>query len=87
MFSARAQPTTRGARRERRWYHPREVEEALAEHPDVVEAAVFGLPDAAALAAFCRERLASCKKPRSIRFVASLPRNAMGKVLKDRLAR
>lgn len=87
--------------------HPREVEEALAEHPDVVEAAVFGLPDAdlgeavaaavvlrpgaprdaGALTAFCRERLASYKKPRSIRFVASLPRNAMGKVLKDRLAR
>ncbi len=86
---------------------PREVEEVLAEHPDVAEAAVFGLPDAdlgeavaaavvlrpgaapdaAALTAFCRERLASYKKPRSIRFVTSLPRNAMGKVLKDRLAR
>ena len=34
------------------------------------------------LDAFCRERLAAYKRPRTIRIVASLPRNAMGKVQK-----
>jgi malonyl-CoA/methylmalonyl-CoA synthetase len=37
------------------------------------------------LAAFCRERLAAYKRPREVRFVAALPRNAMGKVEKHRL--
>jgi len=31
---------------------------------------------------FCRERLASYKKPRQVEFVDALPRNALGKVLK-----
>ncbi len=35
--------------------------------------------------AFCRERLANFKVPRSVRVVASLPRNASGKVLKFEL--
>lgn len=35
----------------------------------------------------CRLHIASYKKPRSIRFVGSLPRNAMGKVQKDQLRR
>lgn len=34
----------------------------------------------------CRARIASYKKPRSIRFAASLPKNAMGKVIRARLA-
>ena len=91
--------------------YPREVEDTLAEHPAVAEAAVFGLPDAdlgervaAAvvlrpdldpagqpdaddLAEYCRARLAPYKKPRQVFFVASLPRNAMGKVQKDALRR
>ncbi|QNG17465.1 AMP-binding protein [Rhodococcus triatomae] len=33
--------------------------------------------------AFCRERLANFKVPRSVRFVESLPRNPSGKVLKN----
>ena len=37
---------------------------------------------AAELIAHCGERLASFKRPRSVVFVAELPRNAMGKVLK-----
>jgi len=33
----------------------------------------------------CRARLASYKKPRSVRFVASLPRSHYGKVLRAQL--
>jgi malonyl-CoA/methylmalonyl-CoA synthetase len=43
-------------------------------------------PDAAEIIAFCRERLASYKKPRQVVFVDSLPRNALGKVQKHLLA-
>jgi len=38
--------------------------------------------DAGDLVAFCRERLGGYKIPRQYRFVAELPRNASGKVLK-----
>jgi fatty-acyl-CoA synthase len=78
------------------------VERVLYEHPDVVEAAVVGMPhdrwgevprafvvlragvpeDAAALTAFCRERLAKFKVPAEVVFVAELPRTPSGKVLK-----
>jgi len=34
---------------------------------------------------FCKENLASYKKPRSVIFVDSLPRNPAGKVLKTML--
>jgi acyl-CoA synthetase (AMP-forming)/AMP-acid ligase II len=34
---------------------------------------------------FCRSRLSSFKKPRSVVFVDSLPRNALGKILKKEL--
>jgi acyl-CoA synthetase (AMP-forming)/AMP-acid ligase II len=37
------------------------------------------------LAAFCAGRLADYKRPRRITFVAELPRNATGKVMKHRL--
>jgi long-chain acyl-CoA synthetase len=39
----------------------------------------------AALLAYCRESLASYKRPRSIDIVAELPRNTMGKLLKREL--
>jgi malonyl-CoA/methylmalonyl-CoA synthetase len=42
-------------------------------------------PDPAALIAYCRERLASYKKPRQIVFVSALPRNALGKIQKPLL--
>ncbi len=86
--------------------YPREVEEALMEHPQVAEVAVFGVPDrvwgesvkaavrprdpaappsAPDLIAFCRERIASYKKPRSVVFVSEIPKNAYGKTLRREL--
>ncbi|GER91183.1 long-chain-fatty-acid--CoA ligase [Dictyobacter vulcani] len=44
------------------------------------------VPDHASLIAFCREQLASYKKPRKIIEVDSLPRNALGKVQKHILS-
>jgi long-chain acyl-CoA synthetase len=41
--------------------------------------------DGATLLAFCAERLADYKRPRKLWFVAELPRNATGKVMKHKL--
>jgi long-chain acyl-CoA synthetase len=85
--------------------YPVEVEEALAQHADVADVAVIGVPDAhwgeavtalivlrpgarpapEELIAFARERLAGYKLPRSVDFVAELPRTPSGKVLKREL--
>ncbi len=81
-----------------------EVEEALAAHPAVAEAAVRAVPHAvlgqavgawivsrepglttADLVSHCAALLAPYKIPRTLRFVASLPRTASGKVQKHRL--
>jgi acyl-CoA synthetase (AMP-forming)/AMP-acid ligase II len=43
--------------------------------------------DEGTVLAFCRERLANFKVPRSVRFVDALPRNLAGKVLKTELRR
>jgi acyl-CoA synthetase (AMP-forming)/AMP-acid ligase II len=40
---------------------------------------------AAAVTAFCRDRLAHYQCPTSVEFVGTLPRNAAGKVLKREL--
>ena len=76
-----------------------EVEAALLGHPGVAEAAVVGMPDddlgqrivafvvgdadPDALINYVAEQLSVHKRPREIRVVDSLPRNAMGKVLKE----
>jgi malonyl-CoA/methylmalonyl-CoA synthetase len=83
-----------------------EVEVALMTHPDVLEVAVTGEPDAdlgerivawvvpAGSAALERDliahvatELAPHKRPREVRFLEALPRNAMGKVVKQQLVR
>jgi malonyl-CoA/methylmalonyl-CoA synthetase len=76
--------------------HPSVAEVAVLGAPDAdlgeqVVAVVVPKVDAPApaeeeLVAFCRERLASYKKPRRIVFADALPRNALGKVIKHLLA-
>nr|WP_109751134.1 AMP-binding protein [Mycolicibacterium aromaticivorans] len=81
--------------------YPREVEEALLEHPDVAEACVVGAPDpewgevvvafvvgSAAgdvLDAHLLDRIARFKRPKRYLFVDDLPKNSYGKVLKREL--
>jgi fatty acid CoA ligase FadD36 len=78
-----------------------EIETALLGHPGVDEAAVVGLPDEDLgqrivafvvgsaspddLIQYVAEQLSVHKRPREVRIVDSLPRNAMGKVLKKEL--
>jgi fatty-acyl-CoA synthase len=74
--------------------HPEIVEAAVIAEPDArwgevgVAVVVPRAPSALtgdAVIAFCGERLARYKLPRRVVFVESLPRNAMGKVLKQEL--
>jgi long-chain acyl-CoA synthetase len=85
--------------------YPREVEEVLLTHPEVVEAGVIGVPDdlwgesvkafvvkkegspltEEILIQFCKQNLASYKKPKSIEFIHELPKNDNGKVLRKEL--
>jgi fatty acid CoA ligase FadD36 len=78
-----------------------EIETALLGHPGVVEVAVVGLPDedlgqrivafvvgsarSDDLIDFVAQQLSIHKRPREVRLVDSLPRNAMGKVVKTEL--
>jgi acyl-CoA synthetase (AMP-forming)/AMP-acid ligase II len=81
--------------------YPREVEEALLEHPGVIEAGVVGAPheewgevvvafivgsaSAAELDAHLLERIARFKRPKRYEFIDELPKNSYGKVLKREL--
>jgi acyl-CoA synthetase (AMP-forming)/AMP-acid ligase II len=85
--------------------YSREVEEALASHPDVLDAAVIGVPhpkwvetvkavvvlkkgsevSEEVLIAHCKNRIAGYKCPKSVAFIAELPRLATGKIDKPAL--
>ena len=78
-----------------------EVETALLGHDGVVEVAVVGVPDddlgqrivafvvgsaePEVLIEFVAGQLSAHKRPREVRIVDALPRNAMGKVMKKEL--
>lgn len=78
--------------------YPTEVEQVLEECPGVIEVAVYGVPDPAwgqrvcaavvgtaseaELAAYAREHLAPPKRPKTWRFLDTLPRTLTGKVLR-----
>ena len=81
--------------------YPAEVEAVLSRHPDVVEVAVVGVPsaewgetvvafvvgapDLASLDELAAAELAPFKRPREVRLVDALPRNALGKVVRGEL--
>jgi len=85
--------------------YPIEIEEVLYQLPEILEAAVVGLPhevygevpkafvvlkegkllDEESILAYCLSQLAKYKVPYEIEFLAQLPRNASGKVLKHTL--
>jgi acyl-CoA synthetase (AMP-forming)/AMP-acid ligase II len=76
--------------------YPAEVEAVLDAHPDVVESAVFGVPDEewgqrvvaayvgsadpAELDRWARERLGAAKRPKGLHRLDELPRTSTGKV-------
>jgi long-chain acyl-CoA synthetase len=84
---------------------PREIDEALFEHPKVLEACTIGVPHEyrgetvksfivtkpgqtlteEELDAYCRSRLSPYKVPRIYEFVETLPKSAVGKILKREL--
>ena len=79
-----------------------EIETVLLGHPGVAEVAVVGLADEdlgqrivafvvgdadpSVLIDYVAQQLSAHKRPREVRLVESLPRNAMGKVMKKQLA-
>jgi long-chain acyl-CoA synthetase len=81
--------------------YPAEVEQVLAEHPDVREVAVFGVPDPEwgqrvcaavvgevrpdSLRAWARERLGPAKRPKQVLLVDALPHTDSGKLRRSDL--
>jgi long-chain acyl-CoA synthetase len=85
--------------------YPTDIESVIAQYPDVLEAAVVGVPseqwgetpvafvtalpgrtlDLAALARFVNERVGKTQRPSAYEIAHSLPRSAIGKVLKREL--
>ena len=82
--------------------YPREVDEVLYQHPQILEAVTVGVPDdyrgetvkafivlrpgktatEKDIIRFCREKLVAYKVPKLVEFRDSLPKSAVGKVLR-----
>ncbi len=85
--------------------YPREIDEALYEHPKIQDAVTIGIPDeyrgetvksfvvpkeGEALTEeevidFCKDSLAPFKRPKFVEFRESLPKSAVGKILRKEL--
>lgn len=85
--------------------YPKEIENVLHSHPDVLEAGVVGVADPVygeavkafvvlktagtapeeRLMNFCKEKLPTFKRPKSIQLIDSLPKSAVGKILRREL--
>jgi long-chain acyl-CoA synthetase len=85
--------------------YPKEVEDVLHRHPQVLEAGVIGIPDPVygeevkafvvlktagsasekELIDFCQQHLPTYKRPKSIQLMDSLPKSAVGKILRREL--
>ena len=85
--------------------YPKEIENVLHMHPQVLEAGVIGIPDPVygevvkafvvlktagaateeQLMNFCKENLPAYKRPKSIQLMDSLPKSAVGKILRREL--
>ncbi len=84
---------------------PREIDEVLYKHPDVLDAAALGIPHPLYgeevkafvvlrpgadcreedILAYCRERLAEFKCPKSAAFIPDIPKGPSGKLLRSKL--
>jgi len=85
--------------------YPKEIENVLHMHPDVLEAGVIGVPDPVygesvkafvslkrpgavteeELLDFCKKHLPTFKRPKTIEILDSLPKSAIGKILRKEL--
>lgn len=84
--------------------YPREIEEVLYDHPDIVEAGVIGVPDEnygesviayivsknkdlqeEDIREYLKDKLVKYKLPKDIEFLAELPKNSTGKILRRSL--
>jgi len=85
--------------------YPREIDEALYEHPKIQDAVTVGIPDEyrgetvkafvvpkegetlteEEIFDFCKDKLAAYKRPKFVEFRDSLPKSAVGKILRKEL--
>ncbi|MBM4332040.1 MAG: long-chain fatty acid--CoA ligase [Deltaproteobacteria bacterium] len=85
--------------------YPKEIENVLHQHPQVLEAGVIGIPDKVygeevkafvvlkkegaatceEIMNFCRDKLPKYKRPKMVQIMDSLPKSAVGKILRREL--